>query len=66
MSHKILFTEEVSTRFHEINFFEKITSKVTTNDANADQITFIISLIHGYDKDYLFDERTEMSVKTNL
>ena len=38
-------------------------SKITTNEVNADQISFIINLMHGYDKDDFFDERTEMSVK---
>ena len=28
-----------------------LTSKITQNNANADQISFIINLMNGYDKD---------------
>ena len=40
-----------------------LTSKITTSDADADQISFIISLMHGYNKNDLFDERTDIIVK---
>ena len=74
LSLKTHFTEEDITRFHEINFLKKygmlynlldnlLTSKIATNNANPDQISFITNLMHGYDKDNLFDEGTNMSVK---
>ena len=40
-----------------------LTSKITTSDADADQISFIISLMHGYNKNDLFDERTDIVKK---
>ena len=74
LSLKAHFSEEDITRFYEINFLKKygmlynlldniLTSKIATNNANPDQIRFIINLMHGYDKDNLFDEGTDMSVK---
>ena len=73
LSCKIHFTEEDGTRLHEINFLKNfgmlynlldnlLASKITTNNVNADQISFIINLMNGYDKDDLFDEGKEMNV----
>ena len=73
MSYKILFYDEDNIRSHEINFLKKygtfynlledlVTSKITVDIANADQISFIINLMRGY-KSNLFGEKTEMSVK---
>lgn len=39
------------------------TSKITIDNVNADQITFIIDLMHGYDKNDLFSEKRRISVK---
>lgn len=38
------------------------TSKITIDNVNADQITFIIDLMHGYDKNDLFSEKRRISV----
>ena len=40
-----------------------VTSKITVDIANADQISFIINLMHGYENKGLFDKETDMSVK---
>ena len=73
LSYKILFNDETDIRSHKIIFLKKygtihrlledlVTSKTTVNDANADQISLIINLMHGYKKDLLHKE-IEMSVK---
>ena len=69
MSYQILFCDEDNVRPHEINFLEKygmlydflqnlVTSKINIDDANADQISFVINLIWGYNKNDLFDNET--------
>ena len=74
MFYKIYFSEEESIRFHEIGFLKKygtiydlldnvLTSKITTNNANVDQINFVVNLMYRYKEDDLFDEETEISVK---
>ena len=74
LSYKIYVTEEDNIKFHEIDFLKKYgalydlldnlsTSKITINNANIYQISFISSLMHEYDKDDLFHERTKISVK---
>ena len=40
-----------------------LTSKINVDSANADQIAFIINLMHGYVKNDLFDEKIEVSIK---
>ena len=53
LSKKIYFREEDKARYHEIDFWKKydtlygllynlLTSKITIDNANVDQITFII------------------------
>ena len=62
-SYKMLLSDR---RFHEFDFFQKygtlyilledlVTRKMTLNNANADQISFIIDLMHGYDESKLLD-----------
>ena len=74
LSYKIYFNEDDSFRFHEFDFLENdgtpydlldnlLTKKVTINDAKADQISFIINLMHGCDKNDLFGEKIKISVK---
>ena len=70
LSYKIYFSEENSTRFHEIDFLKKygtlynlLTSKITVDNANVDKITFIKDLMLGHLKNDLFDEKRGMSVK---
>ena len=71
---KIYFSKENSSRSHVIDFLKifgtlcdlldnLLTSKVTTDNANANQITFITKVMHGHDKSDLFDEKTRVSVK---
>ena len=66
LSYKILLVNGV---FREFNFFKRygslysllknlVTRKMTINSANADQISFIIDLIHGYDESKLTDIET--------
>ena len=63
MSHKILLVNGV---FHEFIFFKKygtlysslknfVTRKMTRKSASADQTSFIIDLMHGYDESKLTD-----------
>ena len=63
LSYKILFPDST---FHIINFLNKyvtlfslleglVTRKMTLNNANADQISFMINLMHGYDEGKLYD-----------
>ena len=63
LSYKILFPD---SKFHITNFFKKygtlfklleglVTRKMTVNNANVDQISFIINLIHGYDAGKLYN-----------
>ena len=63
MAYKILFPD---SKFHIIIFLKKygnlsslledlVTRKMTVNSANADQISFIVNLMHGYDEQKLFD-----------
>ena len=58
LSYKILFPDST---FHIINFLKKygtlsslleglVTRKMTVNSANADQISFIINLMHEYNE----------------
>ena len=65
---------KMSFRFHEFDFLENygtpydlldnlLSKKVTINDAKADQISFIINLMHGCDKNDLFGEKIKISVK---
>ena len=74
MSYKIYFGEKDSNRFYAIDFLKKysmlydvldnlFTSKITIDNVNADQITFIIDLIHGYEKNDLFSEKRRIGVK---
>ena len=71
LSFKINFSEENIIRFHEIDFLKKygmlydlldtlLTSKITVDNANVDQITFMKDLMHGHDKNDSFDEKREM------
>ena len=57
LSYKIMLLDG---KFHLFNFFKKyvtlysllkdlVTRKITINSANADQISVIIDLMHGYD-----------------
>ena len=66
MPYKILLLNDV---FHECNFFKKygtlysllkdlVTGKMTINSANANQISFIIDLMHRYDERKLIDIET--------
>ena len=68
LSYKICFSEENSNRFHVIDFLKKygtlydlldnlLTSKITVNNENADEMTFITDPMDGYDKTDLFDEK---------
>ena len=63
LSYRILFYEETSVKSHEINFLKKygtlyslledlVSSKITVDIANTDQISFIIHLTHGYENDH--------------
>ena len=74
LSYKVYFSEENSIRFHKIGFSKEygtlydllddlLISKITIDNANDDQITFVIDLMHGYDKNDLFDEKTDLSVE---
>ena len=62
-SYKILLPDG---KFHEFIFFKKygtlfslledlVTSKMAVNSANANQISFIINLMYGYDESKLTD-----------
>ena len=70
LSHKILFTEEDNFRYNEIDFLKKygtlynlldnlLSSKITKSKANADQTSFIISLMNGYDENDLFGAKNK-------
>ena len=61
LSYKILFYDEDNVRSHETNFLKTygtlydllehlVTSKMNIDNANADQISFIINLMRGYNK----------------
>ena len=63
LSFKILLSDG---RPHEFDFFKRygtlysllenlLTKRTTINSANADQIDFIIGLMHGYDESKLLD-----------
>ena len=54
LSYKFIFTEKDITRLHDIKFFKKygtlynllnhlLTNKISTNDANVDQIRLFIN-----------------------
>ena len=71
LPHKILFSD---ARFPEINFLKKygtlysllkdlVTKKMTVNNANADQISFIINLMHGYKEEHMFDKEVTNDFK---
>ena len=58
LSYRILLSDD---KFHEFSFFEKygtlydllenlVTKKTTINSSNANQTSFIIELMHGYDE----------------
>ena len=66
LSYKTLLPDG---RFHEFDFFQKygtlysllenlLTKKTKLNNANIDQISFIIDLMHGYDESKLIDIET--------
>ena len=68
LSYNILLS---NGEFHEINFLKKydnfyslleslLTKKTSVSSANADQISFIIDLMHGYDRGKLVDTETVM------
>ena len=61
LSSRILLSD---SKFHEFNFYKKygtlydllenlVTKKITVNSANADQISFIINLMNGYNESKL-------------
>ena len=63
----MLFIEEDAIKSHEIDFLKRyvilqdlfedlVTSKISTNNANIDQITIIADLMQRYDKNDLADE----------
>ena len=63
----MLFIEEDTIKSHEIDFLKRyvvlqdlfedlVTSKISTNNANIDQITIIADLMQRYDKNDLADE----------
>ena len=63
ISHRILLSNR---KFHEFNFLKKcgtlyyllenlVAKKATVNCANADQISFIINLINGYNESKFID-----------
>ena len=64
LSYKVLFPD---SKFHIINFLKKydtlfslledlVTRKMTVDDANADQLSFIINLMCGYDEKKLYSK----------
>ena len=68
-SLKILFYDEDNLRSHANNFLKKygmlysllgdlVTSKTNIDNANAAQISFIINLMQGYNKNDVFDKET--------
>ena len=78
-SYKTLFYGENNVTSHEIYFFEKyvmlynllenlVTSKINIDNANAEQISFIINVMQEYNKNDLFDNETrkKKSVFVNI
>ena len=72
LSYKILLSDG---KFHEFNFFKKygplfslledlVTRKMIVNNANADQKSFVIDLMHGYDGSKLLDTEAIKTVLT--
>ena len=66
LSYRILLSDG---KFHEFNFYKKystlyellenlVTKETTVNSANADQISFIINLINGYNESKMIDIKT--------
>ena len=65
LSYNFLFPD---SKFHIINFLKKygtlfsllqslVTRKMTVDSANADQMSFIINLMHGYSDEKLYDTK---------
>ena len=68
-SYKTLFYGENNVTSHESYFFEKyvmlynllenlVTSKINIDNANAEQISFIINVMQEYNKNDLLDNET--------
>ena len=75
ISYKNLFYNILlsNNEFYKFNFLKKhgtlysllgslLTNKASINSANVDQISFIIDLIHGYDRGKLIDTGTVMDI----